>query len=238
MNKYLILGDGLLGSEIRKQTGWDYASRKTHQIDIRDFSTYDDFLEKYDTIINCIANTDTYSNDKKSMFETNYRGVAMLAEACSLYNVKLIHISSDYVYANSNIKPTSETDVPAPCSTWYSISKLLADIAIENIDYLDYLIIRTSFKPTPFFYPYAYTNVVGNFDYVDKIAELIIRLIEKNANGIYNVGTDKKSMYELARRTSNIVEPAIRMEPLMPKNVSMNLYKMNQLLLTNYEDQA
>ena len=29
----LILGDGLLGSEIVKQTGWDYASRKKDGID-------------------------------------------------------------------------------------------------------------------------------------------------------------------------------------------------------------
>jgi hypothetical protein len=27
-NKVLVLGDGLLGSEVVKQTGWDYVSRK------------------------------------------------------------------------------------------------------------------------------------------------------------------------------------------------------------------
>lgn len=237
MNKYLILGDGLLGSEIHKQAGWDCASRKTHQIDIRDFSTYMDFLGKYDGIINCIANTDTYSNDKKSIMETNYKSVITLAEACSLYDVKLIHISTDYVYANSNIKPTRETDVPSPCSTWYSISKLLADMVIENVDNLDYLIIRTSFKPMPFPYPNAYTNVVGNFDYVDKIAELIIRLIEKNPKGIYNVGTDKKSMYELAKQTNNeVLQTVVGVGQLMPKDISMNLYKMNNILGTKYKD--
>ena len=31
--RVLIIGDGLLGSEIIKQTGWDYISRKKDQID-------------------------------------------------------------------------------------------------------------------------------------------------------------------------------------------------------------
>ena len=32
--KVLILGDGLLGSELHKQTGWDVASRKLGNLDI------------------------------------------------------------------------------------------------------------------------------------------------------------------------------------------------------------
>ena len=30
--KALILGDGLLGSEMQKQTGWDYVSRFTKRL--------------------------------------------------------------------------------------------------------------------------------------------------------------------------------------------------------------
>ena len=38
--KVLILGDGILGSEIAQQTGWDYISRKKDNFDIIDKSTY------------------------------------------------------------------------------------------------------------------------------------------------------------------------------------------------------
>ena len=31
-NKILVLGDGLLGSEMVKQSGWDYVSRKKDNI--------------------------------------------------------------------------------------------------------------------------------------------------------------------------------------------------------------
>ena len=59
--KVLVLGDGLLGSEIVKQTNWDYISRKKDGFDI----TKNDFnFDGYDVIINCIAFTNTYSNDK------------------------------------------------------------------------------------------------------------------------------------------------------------------------------
>ena len=38
--KVLVLGDGLLGSEIVKQTEWDYISRKKDGFDITDMETY------------------------------------------------------------------------------------------------------------------------------------------------------------------------------------------------------
>ena len=45
--KVLILGDGLLGSEIRKQTNWDYISRKKDGIDFCDIKTYKEFLKEF-----------------------------------------------------------------------------------------------------------------------------------------------------------------------------------------------
>ena len=60
----IILGDGLLGTELVKQTGWDYISRKKDGIDFTDYSTYEHHLESYNEIINCIAYTDTYSEEK------------------------------------------------------------------------------------------------------------------------------------------------------------------------------
>ena len=66
-----------------------------------------------------------------------------------------------------------------------------------------FLLIRTSFKPNPFPYPEAITTQTGNFDYIDVISTIIIKLINSGAVGVYNVGTDKKTMYELAQKTRN-----------------------------------
>ena len=70
MSKVLVIGDGLLGSELVKQTGWDYVSRKKNKKPL-DMLMGIILCDDSDTIVNCIANTDTYSNDKESMLDIN-----------------------------------------------------------------------------------------------------------------------------------------------------------------------
>jgi dTDP-4-dehydrorhamnose reductase len=222
--KCLILGDGLLGSELQRQTGWDLLSRKKDGLEFNDQTTYFAKLRDYDLVINCIANTDTYSDDKESMWETNYKSVTRLCEWCNDENIKLVHISTDYVYANNEGSATEE-DVPMHANNWYSYTKLLADAYIE-LKGKDYLIIRCSHKPNPFPYEKAFADVSGNFDYVDVIAENIVKLINTNANGIYNVGTVNKTIYMLAQKTVSDVKPGLA--PVnMPKNTNMNINKFN-----------
>ena len=72
--KILVLGDGLLGSELVKQTGWDYVSRKKNKKNLFDLLPMILFNDA-EIVVNCIANTDTYSNDKKSMMDVNYNFV-------------------------------------------------------------------------------------------------------------------------------------------------------------------
>ena len=95
----VVLGDGLLGSELIKQLGWDYISRKKDNFDITQPDTFDkyfiqDFPEfgarmlKYNTIINCIANTNTYLDDKQPHWDVNYKGVADLTDFCNKENVR------------------------------------------------------------------------------------------------------------------------------------------------------
>lgn len=225
--KVLVLGDGLLGKEIIKQSGWNYISRKKDNIDFNNISSYKHFLSKYDTIVNCIANTNTYSLDKYSMETTNYKSVINLRN--HLKYKKLIQISTDYVYAHS-IEFASESDLPLISPNWYTYYKLLSDEYISNFND-NYLICRCSFKPNPFPYEYAWTDQIGNFDYVDKIASLIIQLIKINAQGILNVGTELKSIYTLANHTAHVI-PSHKPENV-PSNTSMNLDKLYNILKKN-----
>ena len=96
--KALVLGKGKLGSEIVKQTGWDYLSRAEHEITIDNFDEWKDRMSVYDVIVNCIGNTDTYSDDKEKHWKANYELVTFLAEFCDENNKKLVHISTDYLY--------------------------------------------------------------------------------------------------------------------------------------------
>mgnify|MGYP001291108171 CR=1 FL=1 len=222
--KVLILGDGLLGSEIKKQTDWDLISRKTHTFDFNQITSVYKFLKDYDVILNCIANTDTYSKNKEDHWNVNYKAVSRLTDWCNENHKKFVHISTDFVYANNTNAP-SEEEVPVHAQNWYSYTKLLADGYIE-LKGNDYLLIRTSFKPTPFPYDTAFTDVISNCDYVNKNASRIIDLINQKHSGIYNVGGNEKSIYELAKETHPDVKGGLS-KGWMPKDVRMNCNKFN-----------
>ena len=225
MDKNIILGYGLLGKELVNQTGWDHLSRSNDSnFDFRSSKTYSKKISKYDTVINCIANTDTYSNDRDSHWSVNYSAVADLVKICNTNNQKLVHISTDYLYSGSNDN-ASENDVPVHNNTWYGYTKLLGDAHIQ-LKSDSFLIIRCGHKSYPFIHDKAFTNIKGNFDYVNEISSLIISLIKKDRFGIFNVGTKNKTMYELALNSNLKVKKAKVDNNLMPRNISMNLKKM------------
>ncbi len=224
-NKILVLGDGLLGSEIVKQTGWDYFSRKKDGFDITDYQYMLSIFPDYDVIVNCIANTNSYSDDKKAHWDTNYEFAALVSDITNTERIKLVHISTEFVYAN-NTTPAIEEDLPQPDTTWYAYTKLLADEYIK-LNHSNYLICRELHKPNPFPYDKVW-NVQTSGDTVDKIAELIIKLINTNAQGVFNVGTGDKFLKELAPNAEEIEAPIH-----VPKDTRMNLDKLNKWLSEN-----
>jgi dTDP-4-dehydrorhamnose reductase len=228
--KVLVLGDGLLGSEIVKQTGWDYISRKKDGFDIRNNTVYSQYkLFEYNIIVNCIADTNTYSNNKQSHWDINFKAVKSLAEYCDNRGIKLVHISSDYIYANSTTIP-SEEDVPVHAENWYSYTKLLGD-AVAQLVCENHLICRCTHKPKPWKYDTVWSNIKGNFDYVDVIAKLIIDLINKNVHGVINVGTETKTLFDLAKQTKEDITISDNFKQLStPSNTEMNITKLNNLL--------
>lgn len=224
--KILILGDGLLSKELVKQTGWDYLSRKKDGINISEFNNWFFKMYKYDVIINCIAHTDTYSQDRENHWKVNYEFVDTLVNFCNETGKKLVHISTDYIYTNS-IPESTEDDVPVHLGTWYGYTKLLGDAHVQ-LKSKNYLICRLSHKPYPFPYEQAWTDIKTNGDFVNVISELIIKLIEKNANGVFNVGTEVKSIYDLAIKTKNVTP--INKPSYVPDDTSMSLRKLNSTI--------
>lgn len=221
--KVLVLGDGLLGKEIVSQTKWDIASRRLGNLpDINNFGELSNLICTYDIVVNCIAHTDTYSLDKQSHYNVNYKFASDISDICNNEGIKLVHISTEFVYANNRELPT-EKDIPLPENTWYAYTKLLADeyIQLRNDNYL---ICRELHKPNPFPHSEVW-DVQTSGDTVDKISHLIIKLINKNASGVFNVGTGSKSLKELAPFSKSIPSPIH-----VPKDTRMNLNKLNNFL--------
>lgn len=225
----LILGLGKLGKEIKNQTGWDSLSRKEDNIDVNDFDMWSHKMMSYDVILNCIANTNTYSDNIKEHWDVNYKFVHHLVKFCDETGKKLVHISTDYVYVNS-VENVKETDVPVHDRSWYSYTKLIADAHIELIS-KNYLICRLSHKDRPFQFDKAWEDVKTNADYTDVISSIVIDLIKQDAKGIYNVGTEVKTIYDLAKQTKENVTPILSPSHI-PKNVTMDLTKLKNI--TNF----
>jgi len=223
----VILGDGLLGSELEKQTRWDILSRSVNSIEITDITTWAHLLLPYDTIINCIGFTDTYSIDRQVNWDINYKAVIELTDYCNYHNKKLVHISTDYLYSNS-IAEASEEDIPVHNNTWYSYTKLLGDAYVQ-VKSKNYLICRESHKPSPFPYPQAWTNVKTNGDLVPKIADLIASLIVNKANGVFNVGTEVKTIFDMTAQFNTAPAEA---PSYFPKDTTMNISKLTNFLNT------
>lgn len=217
-----ILGDGLLGSEIRNQTGWSVYSRKMGNFRLDDRDLIYEICDNCDVVVNCIANTNTYDDDEQLHRKVNYEFVAALVNICNANRTKLVHISTEFVYAN-NIGLPSEDTIPLPANNWYARTKLMADNYIQHYS-LDYLICRELHKPNPFPYNKVW-RVQTSGDTVDVIASLIIRLITKQASGLYNVGTGDKYLRDLAPLAEEIDPP-----PQVPTDTRMDLTKLKKLI--------
>jgi dTDP-4-dehydrorhamnose reductase len=220
MANNVILGDGIIGSELKRQTGWESVTRRHDGFDVRIPFLYNRYLSGFDCIINCTGFIKDHS-DKQNNLELNFKAVVDLVNYCNQHGKKYVHISTDIVYAGS-VHSASEDDVPIHARNWYAYSKLLADGYVQAVCE-DYLLIRTAFKPRPFPHKVA-VNKVGNFDYVDVITGLIVELIEGGASGVYNVGTKLKTMLEHARETVPDIELNTDSPPI---DVSMDLSKMD-----------
>jgi len=222
--KVLILGDGLLGSEIIKQTDWEYISTQREGIDVTKEDTLmyriDDFDP--DVVVNCIGYTNTYDKEREKHWKVNYEFVVNLVDFCDSRDIKLVHMSTDYIYANSQ-QGFAETDIPVHQETWYSYCKLLADGYVQ-LSPNKHLLIRGSLKPKPFPYDNAFFDVEGTFEYVDVIAKQVIELIQEDRDGVWNIGTPSKTMYELAKQT----KPDVGAMPntKLP-SIKLNLDKFN-----------
>ena len=165
--KVLILGDGLLATELVNQTSWSYLSRKKDNFDISNINQFSDLINQYDVLVNCIAFTKTYDSNKVESWNVNVKFCEDLINFCNLHDKKLVHISTDYIYAGS-VPNASEEDIPVHLNTWYGYTKLVSD-ALVQLRSQNFLICRLSHKPNPFPYDSAWSDIHTNCDTVDVI---------------------------------------------------------------------
>jgi dTDP-4-dehydrorhamnose reductase len=96
-----------------------------------------------DAVINCAAYTDVdgAESNPEASFAANMAGVRNLAEAARETNVRLVTISTDYVFDGANLGFYTEDDVPNPQGV-YAISKYEGEVAAREAN-PDVVIVRS-----------------------------------------------------------------------------------------------
>lgn len=138
------------------QLGWEVARRVRAPLTIKalsrpqlDITDRDQVFSAISTaspkvVINGAAYTavDKAEADPKTAFAVNRDGPAYLAEACSYYNLPLIHVSTDYVFDGNKAGSYAEDDPVAPLGV-YGESKWAGEVAVRE-GCARHVILRTS----------------------------------------------------------------------------------------------
>lgn len=151
--KILVTGaNGQLGTEINDLAvaypGYEWIFCTREQMPLDDEKACIDFLAaaKPQFVVNCAAYTAVdkaeLPEEKESLFAINATTVKEIAAFCKEKDIRLIHISTDYVFAGTGSVPYKETDVTDPVNI-YGASKLAGEQYITAVNN-DAVIIRTA----------------------------------------------------------------------------------------------
>ncbi|HUI30801.1 MAG TPA: dTDP-4-dehydrorhamnose reductase [Candidatus Acidoferrales bacterium] len=212
-SEYELLSCDLVGNNNDGQT-----------LDITDHQKVMDVVGSYkpSLIINAAAftNVDLAETEKETAYKINATAVGYLADAANVFNAKLVHISTDYVFDGKKGE-YSEESLPEPIS-YYGKTKLAGENLVKS-KLTDYAIIRTQVlygfgrnvkKNFVIWVVEQLTrrekirvvdDQVGNPTLADELAFAILKVCEKKATGLYHVsGFETISRYEFASKIADV----------------------------------
>ena len=236
----LVTGsNGQVGSEI-KELSQDYSYNffftDRNNIDI----TSKDDIRKFcqtnsiNVIINCAAYTavDKAESDEINADLVNRKAVKKLSIIAKELNIKLIHISTDYVFDGKNFKPYVEEFQTNPQSV-YGKTKLDGENEIRDINPLNSIIIRTSWVYSYYGNNFVKTMLrlgkekeelgvifdqVGTPTYAKDLAITILNIIPQIENSkveIYNYSNEGVlSWYDFAKEIMKMAKLNCKINPI------------------------
>ncbi len=97
-----------------------------------------------DVVVNAAAYThvDRCEREPEAAHRANAVAPGLLAEACARVGSRLVHVSTDYVFAGDAERPYREDDPPDPRSS-YGRTKLAGEEAVRAVSE-EFLVVRTS----------------------------------------------------------------------------------------------
>jgi len=243
MTTILITGsNGQLGNEMQQAAvrfpNFNYIYTDVAELDICDKGALDAFVKanNVNVIVNCAAYTavDKAEDDVELCYKINRDAVRNIAEVASENKVKVVHVSTDYVFDGTNYLPYTE-DMPVCPATVYGKSKLEGEQALlENCK--ESVILRTAWLYSSFGNNFVKTMMklgterdslgvifdqVGTPTYAADLADAIMQLIssETFVPGIYHFSDEGVcSWYDFTKTIHRMANITCDVKPIETKD--------------------
>ncbi len=254
----LITGsDGQLGSELisleSRFSNFNFFLTNKRNLNIVNYSEVEKYVlkNKIDVIINCAAytNVDKAEDEPDSADEINSLAVKNLAEIAKKFQLKLIHISTDYVFDGNSSISYIEKDIPNPQSV-YGSTKRKGECSLLEINPSNSLIIRTSWLYSKFGNNFVKTimklsaeknsisvvsDQIGSPTYANDLAKAILQIIpsikNKNVQLYHYANKGTCSWFQFAEEIIRLSKHRCIVEPVTSKKFNAKAKRPNFSLL-------
>ncbi|PNW26700.1 dTDP-4-dehydrorhamnose reductase [Formosa algae] len=231
-------GNGQLAACIKDvskgQNDLEFIYTDSEDLDITNQQHVAEFFQNnnIDWCINCAAYTavDKAETDVDLARKVNKDGAKNLALACKSKNVKLIHVSTDFVFDGTSSTLYSETDSSEPIGV-YGLTKLEGEHAIQdNLE--SYFILRTSWLYSEHANNFMKTMLrlaetrpelsvvadqIGTPTYATDLASVMLNIINDNSTnyGLYHYSNEGvASWYDFAAAIFEIADTKTKVFPI------------------------
>lgn len=204
--RWVVFGAaGMLGQDVvaaAQAAGHHVTALRRTDLDITDASAVQDAVAGHDVVVNCAGWTavDDAETHEADAFAANATGAAHVARAAAASGVRMVHVSTDYVFDGDGTEPYPE-DAPVSPRSAYGRTKVAGEWAVRALA-ADSLVVRTAwlYGAGGRCFPRTIARVAGERDrlsvvddqtgqptWTADLADLIVRLVGAGApGGIYH----------------------------------------------------
>lgn len=240
--RLLISGaGGQLGQEwvqFCERNSIDFSAYSSNELNILDKDNIKDVFQKVspDILINCAAYTkvDQAEDDFQLANLVNSEALKVLSEQCLIHHTKLVHYSTDYVFAGTKEDQEKVPDgYPEDFKTnpinVYGATKRKGELAIIESG-CEFLILRVSWLCGKFGSNFVKTmirlstereelNVVndqfGSPTFADQVVEQSFELIKQNEKGFFHLSSEGlTTWFEFAKEIFRLKQIEIKVNPV------------------------
>ena len=234
-NKIVVTGgSGRFGQVIKEKSEnfkFNFIFPTKHELDILNLNSIKKYIKnekpKYFFHLAGLSRPmKIHDTDIIQSIDKNIIGTANVTKVCSEFNIKLIYMSTCYVYPG--IKGNYDELSPVLPINNYAWSKLGGECAVRL--YKNSLILRASVTEKPFIHQGAFADFKTNFIFHEELIPKILKLINKK--GIINIGGKSQSVFNFAKNYNPNIKKIYAKKLLgksAPSNITMSLKKLKGL---------